>query len=167
MTDNTSDTNALHEQLAAHRHTLAILLRQLAEQSPTFARPELFHGISFARTAIAQLKDALRAQGYGVEDVHGDLETPAEQVAARRSRTRRSLELWTRVARIFQARGACRSPECRSVGRSIDQNLMARSREACRGSTFTLVMLSRSENISLAFRMRDPSLRLRPSLRMT
>jgi hypothetical protein len=82
MTDNTSDTNALHEQLAAHRHTLAILLRQLAEQSPTFARPELFHGISFARTAIAQLKDALRAQGYGVEDVHGDLETPAEQVAA-------------------------------------------------------------------------------------
>src|SRR5262245_28276366 len=104
MAKDLSDLDALNEQLAAHRRTLAILLRQLAEQTPTYARPELFHGITFARAEIARLKDALRAQGAVVDDALGDVETPAEKVAAPRPGGAQIAN--ADIAGIVDARGA-------------------------------------------------------------
>jgi len=75
MTD-ADDTTSLHEQLATHRHTLAILLRQVATHTEAYAPPAQLSGIADARAAIARLKAALRVAGAVVEEQAGDVAPP-------------------------------------------------------------------------------------------
>lgn len=75
MTDN--PTTSLLQQLAAHRATLAILLRQLASLGADYAPPGVHNGIVEARAQIARLKAALRDAGAAVEDQAGDVPSPA------------------------------------------------------------------------------------------
>ena len=78
MTD-ADDTTNLKDQIAAHRRTLAILLRQLANLGADYAPPGVHNGIAEARAAIARLKAVLRAQGVAVDDHAGDLAAPNEE----------------------------------------------------------------------------------------
>jgi ribosomal protein L29 len=56
-------TTSLQEQLAAHRRTLAVLRRQLANLGADHSPPGVVGGIAEARREIARLKAALRAAG--------------------------------------------------------------------------------------------------------
>jgi hypothetical protein len=80
MTD-AEEITSLQEQLAAHRATLAVLLRQLASLGSDYAPPGVHHGIAEARAAIERLKAALRAAGLAVDDQAGD-EATADEAAA-------------------------------------------------------------------------------------
>lgn len=71
----------LHEQLAAHRATLAVLLRQLASLGTDYAPPGVHNGITQARATIAQLKAQLRAAGITAEDQTGDIAAADEVIA--------------------------------------------------------------------------------------
>jgi tetratricopeptide (TPR) repeat protein len=71
MTD-ADDINNLQQQLAAHRHTLAVYLRQLASLGADHAPPRVHNGITEARAEIARLKVALRDVGVVVQDQVGD-----------------------------------------------------------------------------------------------
>jgi tetratricopeptide (TPR) repeat protein len=73
---DTDNTTSLKDQLAAHRRTLAVYLRQLANLGADHAPPGVHNGIDKARAEIARLKAALRAAGVAVEDEIGDLATP-------------------------------------------------------------------------------------------
>jgi formylglycine-generating enzyme required for sulfatase activity len=77
MTD-ADNTTYLQELLAAHRRTLAVLLRQLANLGADYAPPGVHNGIAEARAEIARLKTALRAAGVAVEDQVGDVATSDE-----------------------------------------------------------------------------------------
>src|SRR5262245_32598441 len=81
MTD-AEEISRLQEQLAAHRATLAILLRQLASLGSDYAPPGVHHGIAEARAAIERLKEQLRAAGLAVDDQAGDQATADEAAAA-------------------------------------------------------------------------------------
>src|SRR5882672_6930427 len=70
------ETMRLQEQLAAHRATLAILLRQLASLGADHAPPGVHNGIAEARSEIARLKATLRAAGVVIEDEIGDVAPP-------------------------------------------------------------------------------------------
>jgi hypothetical protein len=74
MTD-ADDIKSLQEQLAAHRATLAVLLRQRADLGADHAPPGVHNGITQARAEIARLKAALRDAGVAVEDQAGDVAT--------------------------------------------------------------------------------------------
>ena len=76
-------TDDLLALLAAHRRTLAIYLRQLANLGANNTSPGIYHGIDDARVAIAQLKSELRAAGVEVDNQINDEET-AEERALRR-----------------------------------------------------------------------------------
>jgi tetratricopeptide (TPR) repeat protein len=65
--------------LAAHRRTLAVYLRQLADLGSQYAPPGVHNGIADERAAIAQIKATLRGWGEVVEDQPGDEETPRER----------------------------------------------------------------------------------------
>jgi hypothetical protein len=69
---NADALESLKLQLAAHRQTLAILLVQRAELGSAYAPPAVANGISYARSAIAQLKADLRSQGAVLADEHND-----------------------------------------------------------------------------------------------
>jgi hypothetical protein len=69
---NADALESLKLQLAAHRQTLAILLVQRAELGSAYAPPAVANGISFARSAIAQLKADLRSQGVVLADERND-----------------------------------------------------------------------------------------------
>src|SRR5687768_9116231 len=76
------------ELLAAHRSTLAHLLRQLAIFR-LFTPPHVAHGIEETRAAITQLKVDLHTAGAVVDDAPGDL--PGTAPVERRARKLRSL----------------------------------------------------------------------------
>ena len=80
MTD-ADDTASLQEQLAAHRRTLAILLRQLANLGADHAPPGVHNGIAEARAAIARLKADLCTRGELAGDQAGDLAAPDEMAS--------------------------------------------------------------------------------------
>jgi hypothetical protein len=88
MTD-ADETNHLQAQLAAHRRTLAVLLRQLASLGADHAPPactgDLQVALAEARAEIARLKAALHDAGVAVEDQVGDEATPDEEVAELRA----------------------------------------------------------------------------------
>jgi Tfp pilus assembly protein PilF len=88
MTD-ADDTTNLKAQLAAHRRTLAILLRQVATHTEAYAPPAQLSGIDKARAVIAHLKAALRAAGVAVEDEIGDGAMPDEAARPAPSRPSR------------------------------------------------------------------------------
>jgi hypothetical protein len=67
-TPMTDDITSLQEQLAAHRRTLAVYLRQLANLGVEHAPPSVHNGIVEARREIARLKAALRDAGVAVVD---------------------------------------------------------------------------------------------------
>jgi hypothetical protein len=69
------ETMRLQELLAAHRDTLAILLRQVAIHTEAYAPPAQLSGMADARAQIARLKAALRAAGVAVDDRPGDRAT--------------------------------------------------------------------------------------------
>ena len=73
MTD-ADDTTSLQDLLAAHRRTLAVLLRQVAIHGTANAPPAQISSIAEARREIARLKAALRDAGVAVEDQVGDEE---------------------------------------------------------------------------------------------
>jgi tetratricopeptide (TPR) repeat protein len=73
------DTTNLQEQLAAHRATLAVYLRQLANLGADYSPPGVHNGIAEARAAIARLKAALRVAGVVIDDQDGDLASPDEE----------------------------------------------------------------------------------------
>jgi Tfp pilus assembly protein PilF len=81
MTD-ADNTTSLQEQLAAHRRTLAVLLRQLANLGADHAPPGVHNGIAEAHREIARLKAALRAVGVAVEDQVDDKATAEEEAGA-------------------------------------------------------------------------------------
>ena len=81
MTD-ADDITSLQAQLAAHRRTLVLLLRQLANLGADHAPPGVHNGIAQARAAIARLKAALRAAGVAVEDQASDEATPDKEAGA-------------------------------------------------------------------------------------
>jgi hypothetical protein len=60
------------EFLAAHRRTLAIYLRQLANLGADSAPPGVHNGIVEILTAVGDIKARLRAQGETLEDAPGD-----------------------------------------------------------------------------------------------
>lgn len=67
---------AQKELLAAHRRTLAHLLRQAAQHGGVaFAPPAMANGIAEARAGIQRSKDALRGWGVAVEDRPDDAES--------------------------------------------------------------------------------------------
>ena len=78
---NADDTNALVEQLVAHRATLAVLLSQLATHTHAYAPPALLTSMAEARAEIARLKAQLRAAGVAVDDAPGDEPTTVETTA--------------------------------------------------------------------------------------
>jgi hypothetical protein len=69
---NTDEIEDLRELLAAHRQTLATLLKQVAKQGEAHAPPAQISGIADARAAIVRLKQALRAEGVAVADAPND-----------------------------------------------------------------------------------------------
>lgn len=73
---NADELDDLRQLLATHRQTLAILLRQVAKHGEANAPPAQIGGIAEARMRIAELKQALRAQGEAVEDRLGDVAAP-------------------------------------------------------------------------------------------
>ena len=66
----------LRQLLAAHRQTLAILLKQVAKQGEAHAQPAQISGIAEARAVIARLKQALRTEGVEVADAPNDYALP-------------------------------------------------------------------------------------------
>jgi tetratricopeptide (TPR) repeat protein len=74
------DTTSLLDQLAAHRRTLAVYLRQLASLGANHAPPGVHNGIAEARAAIARLKAQLRAVDAAVDDDPQDVATPDEAI---------------------------------------------------------------------------------------
>jgi hypothetical protein len=72
------DITSLQKQLAAHRATLVVLLRQVATHTEAYAPPAQISGIAEARREIARLKAALRAAGVVVEDQADDEAAPDE-----------------------------------------------------------------------------------------
>jgi hypothetical protein len=81
MTD-ADDTTSLQDLLAAHRCTLAVLLRQLANLGADHAPPGVHNGIAQARGEIARLKAALRDAGVAVEEQAGDVAVAGEGAGA-------------------------------------------------------------------------------------
>lgn len=69
---NANEIEDLRQLLAAQRHTLAILLKQVAKQGEAHAQPAQISGIAEARSEIARLKQTLRAEGVVVEDAQND-----------------------------------------------------------------------------------------------
>jgi hypothetical protein len=78
MTD-ADKTTSLQEQLAAHRATLTVYLRQLASLGADHAPPGLHNGINDARAGIAHCKTALRAAGVVVDDHSVDTTQAAQE----------------------------------------------------------------------------------------
>jgi hypothetical protein len=79
---NTDEIEDLRQLLAAHRQTLAILLKQVAKQGEAHAQPAQISGIAEARAQIGRLKQALRAEGLEVADAPND-EAPADWAASK------------------------------------------------------------------------------------
>jgi hypothetical protein len=80
---STEEIDDLQQLLATYRRALAHQLRRRAAFDAGMVPTELALSIDHSRAEIARLKDALRAQGVVVEDVLGDVETPAEQAEAK------------------------------------------------------------------------------------
>jgi hypothetical protein len=72
-----ADMTSLQEQLAAHRRTLAVYLRQLANLGANNAPLGIHNGIAEARAQIVHLKAQLRAAGVAVDDDPQDMAMPA------------------------------------------------------------------------------------------
>lgn len=72
------DIEEERQQLQAHRGTLAISLRQLAQLGEAFAPPGVFHNIRTAREGIARCKATLRGWGVLVTDNPDDEDIPAD-----------------------------------------------------------------------------------------
>jgi hypothetical protein len=73
---NADELDDLRRLLATYRKTLAILLRQVAQHGEANAPPAQIGGVAEARTRIAELKQALRAQGEAVDDLLADVAAP-------------------------------------------------------------------------------------------
>ncbi len=71
-----AERDELLTQLADHRRTLAVYLRQLASLGADYAPPGVYNGSADARAAIARLKVSLRAAGVEVDDRPGDVAGP-------------------------------------------------------------------------------------------
>jgi hypothetical protein len=69
---NADEIEDLCQLLAAHRQTLAILLKQVGMQGEAHAQPAQISGIAEARAAIARLKQALRDADEEVADAPND-----------------------------------------------------------------------------------------------
>jgi hypothetical protein len=64
--------DAQRELFDAHRRTLGIYLKRLAQLGSANAAPEAFHGIREAREGIQRCKAALRGWGVAVMDLPDD-----------------------------------------------------------------------------------------------
>src|SRR5690242_10493346 len=71
------EVDQLQQQLAMHRRTLAVYLRQLANLGADYAPPGVHNGIADARAEIARLKVDLRNKGVAVDDQTNDIMSPA------------------------------------------------------------------------------------------
>lgn len=101
---NADETAGLRQLLAAHRQTLAILLKQLAKQGEAYAQPAQISGIGEARAEIERLKQTLRAEGVEVADALND-DTPADWEASKQP-VEESQIINADVVGIVNARGA-------------------------------------------------------------
>ena len=76
---NEDSTEHLQSSLAAHRRTLATLLRQAVKYGgEPYIPPQTAHGISEARANIARVKTALREEGLTVSDQPDEIASEAQ-----------------------------------------------------------------------------------------
>jgi hypothetical protein len=101
---NTDEIEDLRQLLAAHRQTLAILLKQVAKQGEAHAQPAQINGIEEARAEIGRLKQALRTEGMEVADAPND-QAPSDWAASEQPAEEAQI-INADIVGIVNARGA-------------------------------------------------------------
>jgi hypothetical protein len=130
MPTNTDEIEDLRQLLAAHRQTLAILLKQVAKHGEAHAQPAQISGIAEARAEIGRLKQALRAEGVEVADAPND-QAPADWVASTQLAEEAQI-INADVVGIVNARGADMSGAQGVQITGVQIGSMSKSRKAGR-----------------------------------